>query len=376
MDVLQAHQHGFTNVVASMGTALTEDQLRCLTRLTTSLVLALDADTAGTRATLRGLELARGALDRGRVPVITPQGLVRYEGRLQVALHITILPQGQDPDDVIRADPTRWRELVDAALPVLEYYFQILTTDLDLNDPKGKANAVRRLTPILNEISNEVERAHYLQQLARMVRVDERVLARQIATVRPTSRRSPPSLAQKAPPPQGEFHFGAQEHCLACLLRYPSLWQWLNHQLMEIGTSPLAPADFSRVESRQLFQTLCQAGGPEGLREALDLALHDYLDWLLEVAPSYGDLPPDKLQEDILVTTLRLRQESLHTRLTQLRFLQEDAQVEGRRNVILETGEAVTRLREELREVQRAFSRRFSLGRQRLERALGLEPFR
>jgi len=376
MDVLQTHQHGFTNVVASMGTALTEDQLRSLTRLTSHLVLALDADTAGTQATLRGLELARGALDREVMPVITPQGLVRYEGRLQVALHITILPPGQDPDDVIRADPAHWRGLVEAALPVVDYYFQALTADLDLSDPKGKAEAVRRLAPILNEIGDAVERAHYLQKLARMVRVEERVLARQIATARPTRRRPAASTMEEMPPSGGEFHLGTQEHCLACLVRYPSLLEWLSDQLAGIGTSPLAPADFSQVENQQLFRALCQTGGLEGLRETLDPLLHDYLDWLMEASSSYGDLPPDKREEEILVTALRLRQDSLRTRLTQLRFLQEDAQAEGRRGTIMETGEAVTRLREELREVQRAFSRQFSLGRQRLEHALGLEPFR
>ena len=377
MDVLQAHQHGFTNVVASMGTSLTEDQLRSLTRLTTNLVLALDADAAGARATLRGLEMAREALGREMVPVITPQGLVRYEGRLQVALHITILPQGQDPDDVIRTDPARWSQLVDAALPVLDYYFQALTADLDLGSPKGKAEAVRRLAPILNEIGDPVEREHYLQRLARMVRVDERTLAHQIAAARPRGRRpsAPPSL-EETPSPQEEFHFGAEEHCLACLIRSRPFLDRLNGQLVEIGTEPLSPADFSRVENQQLFQTLCQAEGAEGMRERLDPFLRGYLDWLLEAASSYGDLPPDRLEKDILVTALRLRQESLRTRLTQLRFLQEDAQAEGRQGEVIEMGEAVARLQRELREVQRAFSRHFSLERQRLERALGLEPYR
>jgi len=372
MDVLQAHQHGFTNVVASMGTSLTEDQLRSLTRLTTNLVLALDADAAGARATLRGLEMAREALDREMVPVITPQGLVRYEGRLQVALHITILPQGQDPDDVIRTDPARWSQLVDAALPVLDYYFQALTADLDLGSPKGKAEAVRRLAPILNEIGDPVEREHYLQRLARMVRVDERTLAHQIAAARPRGRRpsAPPSL-EETPSPQEEFHFGAEEHCLACLIRSRPFLDRLNGQLVEIGTEPLSPADFSRVENQQLFQTLCQAEGAEGMRERLDPFLRGYLDWLLEAASSYGDLPSDRLEKDILVTALRLRQESLRTRLTQLRFLQEDAQAEGRQGEVIEMGEAVARLQRELREVQRAFSRHFSL-----ERALGLGPYR
>lgn len=372
MDVLQAHQHGFTNVVASMGTSLTKDQLRSLTRLTTNLVLALDADTAGGRATLRGLELARGALDREVMPVITPQGLVRYEGRLQVALHITILPQGQDPDDVIRADPARWSQLIDAALPVLDYYFQALTADLDLDSPKGKAEAVRRLAPILNEIGDPVERAHYLQRLARMVRVDERTLAHQIAAARPRGRRpSVPSPSKETPSPKEEFHFGAEEHCLACLVRSRPSLDRLNAQLVGMGTEPLSPADFSRVENQQLFQTLSQAGGTEGLRERLDPFLQGYLDWLLEAASPYGDLPPERLERDILVTALRLRQESLRTRLTQLRFLQEDAQTEGRQREVIEMGEAVARLQKELREVQRAFSRHFSL-----ERTLGPEPYR
>jgi len=331
---------------------------------------------AGAQAALRGLDVARRALDREVTPVITPQGLVRYEGRLQIALRISILPQGKDPDDVIRADPDHWRKLVDSALPVLDYYVQVLTADLDLSDSKGKAEAVRRLGPILQEIGNEVERAHYLQQLARMVRVDERVLARQIATARPTGRRPPTPAVEELPPSerpsQREFHFGAQEHCLAGVMRYPSMLEWLNAQLAEMGMPPLAPSDFSRVENQQLLQTLRQTGGLEGLHEALDPLLRDYLDWLLEAAGSYGErlglaqAPPEKLEEDILATALRLRQDSLRTRVTQLHFLQLDAQAEGREDVITGTGETVDQLEEELREVQRAFSRCFSLGRQRL----------
>ncbi|MEA3346081.1 MAG: DNA primase [Chloroflexota bacterium] len=387
MDVLQAHQHGFTNVVASMGTSLTEDQLRSLTRLTTNLVLALDADTAGTRAILRGLEVARGALDRRVTPVITPQGLVRYEGRLEIALHITILPQGKDPDDVIRADTDHWRRLIEEALPVLDYYFQALTADIDFSDPKGKVEAVRRLGPILSEIKNQVERTHYLQRLARMVRVDERALARQISETRPRHRRvrKPPSPEEEPTEATVSGRFGMQEHCLACLAGDPSLLEWLNEQLVKIEVPPLALADFipsgrgGRVENEQIFQALLQVNrssesrpDADMLRETLDPLLHDYLGWLLEMNSFYDDLPPDKLREDLLVTALRLREESLRARLTQLHFLHLDAQAEGQQDVIIKTGKTIDRLEEELRDVQRAFSRRFSLGRQRLEHALGL----
>jgi DNA primase len=370
MDVLQAHQNGFRNVVASMGTALTEDQLRSLTRLTSNLVLALDADTAGAQATLRGLDMARSVLDKDVTPVVTPQGLVRYEGRLQIALRITILPPGKDPDDVIRDDPDHWRQLIDGALPVLDYYFRALTGNQDLDDPKGKAEAVRRLAPILNEVSNEVERAHYLQQLSRMVRVDERALSQQISAAVRTIRSRRSSALEEPPPTVGvsrsDYQLGSQEYCLACLVRYPSLLEQLNNSFAEIGTSPLAPDDLGRVENQQLFQVLSRLEGSEKLRDALDPVLHEYLDWLLEAAGSYIDLPSDKIETEILVTALRLRQDSLRRRLTQLRFVQEDAQSEERRNAVTETAEDVGRLREELREVQRAFGRRFSLGRQRL----------
>jgi len=376
MDVLQAHQCGFTNVVASMGTALTERQLQALTRLTTHLVLALDADTAGAQATLRGLEVAQEALEREAVPVITPQGLVRYEGRLQVALHIAILPQGQDPDDVIRADPDHWKALIDGALPVMEYYFQVLTADLDLSRPKDKAEAVRRLAPVLNAVGDVVERAHYLQRLARMVRVDERALAQQIANVRAPRPHAVASTEEGLPVPSEELRFGAQEHCLACLIQHPSMLEWLDGQFTEIGAHPLASEDFSRVENQQLFQALRQAGGLEELREVLDPLLCDYLDSLLEASEHYREqlhslqVPLDKLKGDLLATALRLRQESMRARFTQLRFLQEDAQLEGREDMIVETGKVISRWREELREVQRALSRCSSLGRQRLEGAV------
>jgi len=103
MDVMQAHQAGFSNVVAQMGTALTEAQLRQLQRYTKRLVLALDPDAAGINATLRGVEVAQETLEQEWEPVFDPRGLVGYEGRLGAEIRVLRLPRGQDPDDLIRA---------------------------------------------------------------------------------------------------------------------------------------------------------------------------------------------------------------------------------------------------------------------------------
>ncbi|MGD2206640.1 MAG: DNA primase, partial [Anaerolineae bacterium] len=183
MDVLMAHQHGINNVVAQMGTALTEAQLKQLKRFTQRFILALDSDVAGDQATLRGLDVARQVMDREVVPVPTPRGLIRFEDRLAADIRIVSLPSGRDPDEVIRESPSRWAQLIAGAQPVMDYYFQALTADLDLSVAKDKAEVVRVLGPLIAELGDRVQRTHYLQQLARMVQVDERSLWQQIRQV-------------------------------------------------------------------------------------------------------------------------------------------------------------------------------------------------
>ena len=101
MDVIVAHQSGFSNVVSAMGTALSEQQLRLLKRHAASVVLALDPDVAGDRATLRSLSVARDTFDRKVSPAFNPRGLLVNEGALQVDISVANLPAGMDPDEVI-----------------------------------------------------------------------------------------------------------------------------------------------------------------------------------------------------------------------------------------------------------------------------------
>ena len=104
MDVLACHQAGEENVVASMGTALTETQIKQLRRYTSTIVLALDADAAGQAATLRGISQAREALDREWVPVLTPTGLVRHEARLAKVVEAYLGEEEAESDGSDRSD--------------------------------------------------------------------------------------------------------------------------------------------------------------------------------------------------------------------------------------------------------------------------------
>lgn len=226
MDVIAAHQHGFDNVVATMGTSLTERQVRLLKRQSSTIVLALDADAAGSEAALRGHEVVQEALRQGEesqpVPVVTWRGLVRYQDAASVDLRIAVLPEGRDPDDVIRADAGAWRELIESASPVLDHRFGAVASRHDLTTPSGRSEAVQELLPLLEAVTDPVVRAHYLQRLSRMSLVREEELSRMVTRKRRSgrpaeSRTGVPSLTDRRGDSRGE------EFLLALLFRFPSL---------------------------------------------------------------------------------------------------------------------------------------------------------
>jgi DNA primase len=226
MDVIAAHQRGFDEVVATMGTSLTERQVRLLKRQTRNIVLALDADAAGSEAALRGHEVVEGALrqgeDRETVPVVTWRGLVRYQDATSVELRVAVLPEGRDPDDVIRADPDAWRELIASAKPVLDYRFQAAAERHDLSDPRGRSAAVQELLPLLEPMTDPVVRAHYLQRLSRLSLVREEELSRLVARRR-SGRTAPVTDSGVTSLKDTRGDARPEAFLLALLLRFPHL---------------------------------------------------------------------------------------------------------------------------------------------------------
>src|SRR5574341_1958541 len=126
LDVIALHQAGYENVVSPMGTALTEDQLRLLKRFTRKIILALDPDTAGQKALLRGLDAARQAMDREGEFRFDARGLLRNEARLQADLRVASLPDDLDPDEIVARDPAQWKQLIEAAKPIVMHVMETL----------------------------------------------------------------------------------------------------------------------------------------------------------------------------------------------------------------------------------------------------------
>jgi len=338
MDVMAAHQHDVRNTVATMGTALTEQQLKRLKRYSSRFILALDPDTAGQAATLRGVQQARESLDRTWVPVPTASGLIRFEGRLDAELRIMTLPEGQDPDEVIRSDPAAWDDLVARAEPVVDYFLRLATQELDLDTAKGKSEAVRRLVPLIGEISDDVERSHYVQQLARLVHVDEQIIHSQVLQASrdrgPRRRRAapPPPLPQPIPQKQGKLDPGG--HCLAQLLYQPDLLAALDDRCNELRISTLDAEDFNGSVDQTIFAEMVEALNSDvrwdvqALGSRLEESLQERFRLLLDHGSSLPALQPSKAVDDLLVVVLRQRIARLRRRLAELQYLLEYAQGE------------------------------------------------
>jgi DNA primase len=166
-DALMAHQAGFENVIASLGTALTPAQVALIARYAREIVLAYDVDPAGQHAgSIGGAELFRliGSLAAEETGVeIT---------RVRVAR----LPEGKDPDEVIRDTPDLWREAIRTAQPIIEFLIDYYATAFPIRTAEGRRHAVGALVPLLREIRDPVVRDSYLQTLARRTGVEERVL--------------------------------------------------------------------------------------------------------------------------------------------------------------------------------------------------------
>jgi DNA primase len=317
MDVLMAHQNGYQNVVASLGTALTERQVDQLKRLTKNLVLALDADSAGEEATLRGLAVAQAVMDRRAVAVPTRSGRVRLEEELDGEIRIAVLDGGKDPDEVIRQEPSLWEGAIGAARPIIDYLFSTVTSRLDLSRLRDKSVASSQLLPVIAEIKNPISRAHYLQRLAQLIQVDERMLQDKLEelTTRPRGKKDRTETGARTTLTLGD---NMEDYCLSLLLRHP--------ELRERGRE-LTPEFFSDMENRQIFQTWLERGDPDSVWEGLDDCLRPRFDALM--TPDAPDPVGGRLETVFCDCLDRLQERHLKRAIAQLGLLAQEAEAAG-----------------------------------------------
>ncbi|MED5389134.1 MAG: DNA primase [Pseudomonadota bacterium] len=182
MDVIALAQHGVPNVVATLGTATTEDHARKLFRQVNEVVLCFDGDQAGVRAAWRALESLLPALDDGKQ--------VRF----------LFLPDGEDPDTLVRQQgPEALRALTEKADALSTYLFRHLSDGLDLNTVDGRARLARLALPYLDKPAGPVYRALLTEELSQLTRLDKASLTQLKPTQKPVP--APAAPARHAPGP-------------------------------------------------------------------------------------------------------------------------------------------------------------------------------
>jgi DNA primase len=340
LDVIALHQEGFSNAVSPMGTALTEYQLRLLKRFSRRIVLALDADAAGDKATLRGLQVARQALDREHDPVFDARGLLRNEARLKADIRVSTLPEGLDPDEVVFEDAAEWGRIVAEARPIVVHVMETLADQQDLEDPKVKSRIADQVLPLIGDVPDPIERDTYRQRLARLLKVDERTLL-EVAT--PRSRRSRSKVRTLPATSQvedeireaGTIHAAPElleAHCLSVLLRRPDLVYRVDRAFQENGLSRLSVDDFQSGDHQILLALIDDSLKQDRsepqifVQNSLSLPLMELVDQLL-VQTKELDPNDDKVLEDLVRALLVLRLRRLHQEIDHIRYLMEETQL-------------------------------------------------
>lgn len=359
MDVVVPHQEGFTNVVASLGTALTERQLDLIKRSAPTIVLALDSDAAGQAATLRGLETARLALSEASRPV---PGRATRTGHLQTQsaqLKIAVVTGGKDPDEIVREDPDAWRRIVAGAVPMIEHKIEVTLAGVNLNDPAAKSAVVQELARFLVQVPDPIEWAHYVDVVAHRLRTDVRAVRAEIdraaKAIRADDRRRSANAASAAAPPADEPPPDDREEARPAQPDEVTEEQLVTLLALEPrlgGRLParLAPEDFLRPECRELFRAILNDGETLG---ALDSSLQEYYHGLVRRARRQPPQTETQMEAAVAQMARRIRERNLKQRVLEAQYLLTEADPEEKGALIRQ----VAQLNSQLLRVQLEHSR-------------------
>nr|MDQ2688271.1 toprim domain-containing protein [Armatimonadota bacterium] len=243
-DVVAAHQAGFENVVATLGTSLTEEHVRILARLAPTVLLGFDADSAGLKAAFRAAEI--------------------FEAQ-EVEVRVLDLPDGEDPDSLLRAGKRRvFEQAITNALPLVEYRLRRLVQKEPTETERDRVALFRKALPILASVPSMIEREQYVKLLAPYhpqfqsgaVYAEEQIRQDAAAHASGAAGRAPEARFQPAPPRPasnvvrpGNATERAERHLLRALTGDDST-------LAEMVLTQIAPTEFLNAQARALASAI------------------------------------------------------------------------------------------------------------------------
>ncbi len=233
-DCVLLWQHGFAHVVSPLGTALTTEQARVLSRYTRRIVLAFDADAAGEAATLRGID------------VLVEAGF---------AVRVAQLPTAIDPDEYVRAQGSKaFARILHDAAGVLEFLIRCAISRYDVHRAEGRVQAAQFVLPTVANIPNAMLKAEYVRLLAERLKLDEHAVAEELRKITPRSLETTPRRSPVRTPTRA---LGAERMLTALVLHQPSRWEAVEraHVLDAMTAAPLRRIVMAIGELRAVSQT-------------------------------------------------------------------------------------------------------------------------
>lgn len=254
-DILTCHQFGIENSVATLGTALTRDHVSIMSRYAEEVVIVYDADTAGVKATLRGLDLPIGTgLKQGHSKAVDNfrqlwgQDLI-VEGGLRVK--VAALPQGTDPDDFLRSQGAEeFQRKISLALSLVDYLIKLVSQNTDLNSYEGKVAVVEEVLPTIARIKNLVEQKEEIKKLSRLISVDEETLFLELGRInRKTYQWEQPSYKEELTrdfrdPTSQEGVLKAEKGLVQVMINFPEEIETIK---VEVVPEDFLISDLSRI---------------------------------------------------------------------------------------------------------------------------------
>lgn len=269
MDVISSWQAGVSNVVASAGTAMTEQHLKALKRFTSDIRLSFDADSAGINATERVIPLAQKA---------------------EVSLRIITIKDAKDPDELIRKDVNFWNQAIEKADYAPDWLIERYLSQVDLKSAAGKTIFTDALLTTIRQLRDPIEQEHYLKKIAELTDTSFSAVQAKFAVQPTVPKNLKKPKSNLAAPVKAEVEYQRlQDHLLAMALMQPKLRDLLKDCKEEFFNDGPQREVFSFIQKNPGFK-----GDPK-IAEQLQ-AVADYVKiTMLQFEELYTDLPLDDL---------------------------------------------------------------------------------
>ncbi|OQB05427.1 MAG: DNA primase [bacterium ADurb.Bin212] len=309
MDVIACHQAGFKNVVAASGTAITEEQIRSLSRYTSDIAFAFDSDSAGLTAMNRAVIIAL---------------------KIDITPKIIEIPSGfKDPDEALKKDIKIWQRAVLAARPALEAWIDRIIRDKNINDISDRKKISKEILPIIKLIKTEIEREYYLKYLSKKLSVSILSLAKDL-----DSSKSEKEHKESAPDKKNSS-LNIFQRILAVVWSSRDLIPFLGQN--KIDSFPDGGTEVG------IWEKFSQA---DFLDSGLNAQERSQLDqWSYELMHDFEEATPDDFKKELLFLLARVKQEKNENIKKEysemIKKAEEDGDIEKMKELILKFSQLI-----------------------------------